>query len=169
MTAGRLPYPVRSEAPPGHLRPPSVIPVGANPWRKKFRGPSIRPTGPSSHRGGGLRQDPAAALGHGRRDNPQTEELRGEVPAVLVLDGSPEPFMKPLMPTGWMHGLPVITKGCRQCVRQPYPEGRIADCSAFHCHPVGKPAASLGGLIRRLRSPACRGAPQGLGREASNA
>jgi hypothetical protein len=35
-------------------------------------------------------------------------------------------------------------------------------------HPAGKPAASLSGVIRRLRSRACRGAPGCLVLKASN-
>jgi hypothetical protein len=48
-------------------------------------------------------------------------------------------------------------------------EGRIAERGAYPWHTAGKPAASLAGVIRRLRSHADRGAPVGLVREASNA
>jgi hypothetical protein len=41
-------------------------------------------------------------------------------------------------------------------------EGRISERNAYPLHPAGMPAASLSGVIRRLRSHACRGAPQGL-------
>jgi hypothetical protein len=47
-------------------------------------------------------------------------------------------------------------------------EGRISEGSSYPLHPSGKPAASLDGLSRRLRKHVCRGAPQGLVREASN-
>jgi hypothetical protein len=43
-------------------------------------------------------------------------------------------------------------------------EGRISEPSAHHFHPADKPAAPLTGLIRRLRWPAYRGAPEGLKR-----